>query len=108
MDLFQLAAARRPLTVEEARFLTFDAEHPEVWRLFVDFSFQVIEDGFDHYSADAVLHRVRWETRAGALHGLKINNNFAAFYSRKFSIHYPQHSGFFRKRRSQADAEVAA
>jgi hypothetical protein len=89
-----------------ARFAEIDAANPEVWRLFVRFTFELIHRGFAHYSADAVLHRVRWET-AAALEDdrtFKINNNWSAFYARKFHDHYPKHDRFFRLRASMADA----
>jgi hypothetical protein len=67
----------------------FHAEHPEVWDLFCMFAFGLIDKGFKRYSADAVMHRVRWETSAGRPNAngeapFKINNNFIAIYARAF------------------------
>lgn len=80
-------------------FERFDADNPKVWELFVRFTKQLIVRGFKHYSADAVLHRVRWET-AVETHGdvWKVNNNHTPYYARKFERAYPEHAGFFRKR----------
>lgn len=92
-------------TIEE-RFNEFHGSHPEVWTLFVRFSHEVMTAGHEHYSADAVLHRVRWEADIGHCQdaeGYKINNNYSAFYARLFHREYPQHDGFFRTRVSQAD-----
>ena len=88
------------------RFSEFDAQYPKVWDLFVAFTFEVIRAGHSHYSADAVLHRVRWETTfdVGAPpHEFKINNNYSAFYARKFREAFPQYAQFFRTRVSVAD-----
>lgn len=87
------------------RFELFDAQYPQVWEMFLRFTFQVIHVGYQHHSADAVLHRVRWETglEVGPEHEYKINNNFSAFYARKFHRAYPEHAGFFRTRISMAD-----
>lgn len=87
------------------QFEQFDAQYPQVWELFLRFTFQVIHVGYQHHSADAVLHRVRWETgvEIGPEHEYKINNNYSAFYARKFHRTYPEHAGFFRTRISAAD-----
>ena len=79
---------------------TFHVEHPEVWSLFVRFSLEMIERGYSHYSAQSVIERIRWEKDAGSdgTSAFKINNNFTAFYSRRFMRMYPQYEGFFRTR----------
>lgn len=105
-DLFTYRS--RSVSIAESRFAEFDAQHPEVWTLFERFTLDLIRRGFEHHSADAVLHRVRWETDAGDAEGLKINNNYAAYYGRKFHRLHPRYAGFFRTRRSQADEEIAA
>lgn len=89
-----------------ACFAMIDAQNPEVWRLFEQFAFERMRRGFSHYSADAILHRVRWETAAPLddQSGLKINNNWSAFYARKFAKHHPKHAAFFRLRSSRADS----
>ncbi len=81
-------------------FVKFDKEHPQVWVFFVRFTKNRINAGMKHYSADAIMHRVRWETDAGntGQHQFKINNNHVAFYARKFMAMYPQSAGFFRTR----------
>ncbi len=90
--------ARREQLQAEAR--AFHRQHPEVWRYFNRFALQKIASGFRHYSADAVMHRVRWETEAGATdEGFKINNNHVAFYSRAFNDMHGRK--FFRTRRQR-------
>ena len=88
------------------RFAEFDLAHPEVWALYKKYTFELIRRGFDHHSSDFVLHRVRWET-ASVLDdesSIKINNNWSAFYARKFRDEHPKHADFFRLRSSWADA----
>lgn len=86
------------LTIELA-FRKFDAENPEVYNLFCQFTRQVIARGFQHYSSDAILHRVRWhtdiETRGDTY---KINNNYSSRYARKFANDYPNNADLFRMR----------
>jgi hypothetical protein len=91
-----------------ARFAAIDAANPRMWELFRTFTFAMIQRGFRHYSARAVLHRVRWETATPLEDGseFKINNNWSPFYARKFHQLYPDYSGFFRCRLSRADTTL--
>jgi hypothetical protein len=90
------------------QFAEFNANHPEVWRLFVRFTVELIKRGFQHHSARAVLHRIRWETTAPTVQddptGFKINNDYSAYFARKFHQDFPQHDGFFRLREAHADS----
>lgn len=80
--------------------IEFHNQYPEVWQMFVDFTFQMISKGYKNYSAQSVIERIRWEKDAGSdgTSAFKINNNFTAFYSRGFMRRYPQYNGFFRLR----------
>jgi hypothetical protein len=77
----------------------FHRAHPEVWSLFVGFAFEKIRLGYTHYGVGAVMERVRWETSSGGSSPeFKVNNNFRAFYARRFAKAFPQHRDFFRTR----------
>jgi hypothetical protein len=80
--------------------------HPLAWNLFQRFTLELIERGFAHYSSDAVLRRVRWETAVSTTDnsGFKVNNNLTAFYARRFHEQHPAPAGFFRTRVSKYDA----
>jgi hypothetical protein len=93
----------------DAAFRAFHAASPQVWELFVRFTLDVIRRGFEHYSADAILHRVRWHTDVEAMtdEGFKINNNYSACYSRRFHSTYPEYAGFFRERDRTSSAVPA-
>lgn len=79
--------------------------HPEVWTYFVKFTRDRIDKGFQNYSVNAIFERIRWETdeAGGAL--FKVNNNYRAFYARRFMRMYPEHEGFFRVRRQVSEDE---
>ena len=47
----------------------FHEQHPEVWDLFVRFSFDVIKRGFSNYSVNAIFERIRWEKDMGVALG---------------------------------------
>ncbi len=83
----------------------FHEAHPEVWDLFVRFSLEMIDRGYEQYSAQSVIERIRWEKDAGGdgTSAFKINNNYTAFYSRRFMRTYPEHEGFFRTRYQVSD-----
>lgn len=94
-------------------FELFDRTNPEVWKLFCHYTLWLIDRGHRHYSTDAILHRVRWATNvetlnAGVADGqpLKINNNTAAFFARKWATEYPRWKNFFRMRKSAADQQA--
>lgn len=84
------------------RFLRFHREHPEVWRLFCVYA-DAMRAKRPRYSADAILHRVRWEIALRATDGsFKINDHYSAYYARMYIATHPGSHGFFafRLRRS--------
>jgi len=87
----------------------FHKKHPEVWKLFVQFAFQMINRGYKNYSAKAVFERIRWEKDVGGdgTTQFKLGNNHPAFYARRFMKKYPQHAGFFRTRKQISADKLA-
>jgi hypothetical protein len=80
-------------------FHEYHREHPEVWEHFVFFTFEQIKRGFKHYGSKGIFERIRWHTSAPNADGeveCSLENNFHAFYARKFHKEYPEHKGFFR------------
>lgn len=88
----------------EAAARRFVKLNPEVWDLFLKFTFQLLARGRKHYSSDAVLHRIRWYTDVETSGDeFKVNNNFSAVFARWFHDAYPEHDGFFRTRERISD-----
>ena len=83
----------------------YHKKHPEVWTMFEDFAFQMIERGYKNYSVNAIFERIRWEKDAGGdgITQFKIGNNYRAFYARRFMRKYPEHEGFFRTREQTSE-----
>lgn len=88
----------------------FHQQHPIVWDLFKRFTFEVLRKGFKNYSVNAIFERIRWEQDVilGTSEHLKdarfkLNNNYRAFYARRFMAAYPQHDGFFRTRKQTSE-----
>ena len=84
----------------EAACEEFLADNPRVWILFTRYAFQLIHAGHRHYSARAIVHRIRWHTDISTRSDdrFKINNNHSAYLARKFIQEYPKHKGFFHVR----------
>ncbi len=81
-------------------FEDFHLKNPRVFELFRHFANQAYAAGHKHYSADAIMHRVRWETSIETTgRAFKINNNHVAYYARRLMETSPMHKGFFRTRR---------
>ena len=87
-------------------FQEFDQAHPEIWVLFRNATFQVMERGFRNYGAKSILERIRWHTSIEqGSRDFKINNNYAPHYARKFHSDYPEFDGFFRTRTQKTNSE---
>lgn len=95
------------MSMLERQFREFHRDNPHVYRLFDKFTRQVLATGRGRYSADAILHRVRWhtaiETRSDSF---KINNNWAAFYARMWMHDNPAYKEFFETRVQRSGAAV--
>ena len=86
------------------RFNDFDNNNPHVWQLFKQFARDAYQAGHARFSAQSIIERIRWKTSVETRGGeFKINNDFAAFYARKFHHEFPHLDGFFRTRNSVAD-----
>ncbi|MDI9407631.1 MAG: hypothetical protein QM523_00120 [Candidatus Pacebacteria bacterium] len=86
----------------------FHRRHPEVWELFVKFTFEMINRGYKNYSVNAIFERIRWEKDSIGGDGVtsfKLNNNYRAFYSRRFMRVYPENEGFFRTRQQPSEEQ---
>ena len=89
--------------------IAFHKDHPDVWEFFVQFTMEKIEQGYNNYSVNAIFERIRWEKDAGGdgVTTFKLNNNYRAFYSRRFMRMYTDHSGFFRTRQQTSEDQSA-
>ena len=88
----------------------FHEQHPEVWDMFVKFTFDRINRGFTNYSVNGIFERIRWETAEADVSGnkFKLNNNYRPFYARRFMKMYPSHDGFFRTRKQTSKHDDAS
>lgn len=76
-----------------------DGIPPEVCRLFEKIATDLQRNGFERFSADAILHKIRWEMRVErGNRAFKINNNDAAPLARWFLARNPAAKKFFELR----------
>ena len=96
---------KHPRVVDsEQKFRIFHEANPEVYKLFKRFTFEAMNRGHKHLSAEMIINRIRWETKVVTTDkDYKINNDYKPFYSRLFIVEHPQHKDFFRLRQSVAD-----
>ena len=65
---------------------------------------EVIKTGRTRYSADAILHRIRWHFNIErGDDSFKCNNNWTSTLARWFMERHPEHKGFFEIRTRQLD-----
>ena len=84
----------------QQRFEAFHAENPQVFLWFRTFAVQLQRAGNLRFSADMVMHRVRFEAVMtwNKSKGFKINNDFTALYAREL-MREPRFAGVFETRR---------
>jgi len=85
----------------DARFAEFDAANPDVWDEFVRLATRAINAGRARYSADAIVHLIRWErnvVRKTDGSEFKINDQYTSRYVRKWQAAFPLWAGFFETR----------
>jgi len=84
----------------EERFQRFHEENPVIYRLFCRFVDELVHAGRKRFSADAVLHRIRWETAIQTTdEKFKINDHYSSRYARLWLDENPGHGSFFELRK---------
>ena len=76
---------------------------PEVMTEFERLAIRVRDSGFRRYSADAILHRIRWEMSVErGNREFKVNDHWSAPLARWFLGQHPDFQGFFKLRKTGA------
>ena len=88
------------MTQLEQNFAKFDAENPHVWVMFCNFARQMADRGHAILSSKLIFERMRWETMMTTNDSLyKLNNNYTAYYARKWNMEYPTGARFMLRSR---------
>ncbi len=73
-----------------------------------ELTLHLIRNGWQRYSSDAILHRIRWHFQVErGLRDFKCNNNWTAPLARWFMRKYPQHQGFFETREKRRETHAS-
>ena len=90
----------------EQDFWRYDRENPKVYRMIVNLARTVRAAGYEHYSMDAIFHRLRWHYNIEnkSTEPFVLNDHFTSFYARLVMSREPDLADFFsiRKQRSKA------
>ena len=82
----------------------YHIDNPQIYESFVRTTFEAISRGHKKFSAEFIFNIMRWLQDDRAKDDMyKINNNYKAFYARKFMEDYPIHKGIFETRKSKYD-----
>lgn len=88
------------------KFCLYDVENPHIWKEFQNLSFKLIDRGFTKLSAELIYNQIRWlKYMQHGNDGFKLNNNFKAFYARKFMKEFPVYNNIFELRKSKFDED---
>lgn len=95
---------REDRTIDQ-RFADFHQDHPEIFELFKKYAAQLYQKGFRRYSADAILHAIRWsyDVRHGPNPETpfpKVNDQFTAHYADLLRRSDTKFAKFFVKKRA--------
>jgi hypothetical protein len=75
--------------------------------LFERITLALIDQGFEHYSARAILHRIRWHYTVDAgMRDFKCNNNWTPRLARWFMEEHPSADEFFEIRASPSPHDM--
>jgi hypothetical protein len=95
----ELVAMPAPEPTPAERFAAFDAANPEVWRLFERFALAAVHAGRERIGAKLIVERIRWHVSIETTgDDFKINNNYTAYYARRFQAAHPEHANLFQTR----------
>lgn len=82
------------------RFFEFHAKHPAVFTALLRFAREATNRRA-HFGAKAIYERARWELAFATAEttGLKLNNNYTAYYARLLALYDPSLAHLFATRR---------
>lgn len=89
----------------EQDFWRYEHANPKVYKLIVNLARTVKAAGYETYSMDAILHRLRWHyaVDSKSKEPFKVNDHYSSFYARLVMAREPDLANFFtlRKQRSK-------
>jgi hypothetical protein len=72
-------------------FLAYHMKRPEIWKAFEKYALEAWDSGRRKYTAQGIIHRVRWSREIEQSgEDFLISNKFIAYYARVFLLKYPE------------------
>jgi hypothetical protein len=97
-----MAKKKEPLPIQQ-RFESFHKANPHIYVLFKKYAKMAMDNGRTRYSADCILHRIRWfvnvETKWTKGDGRKLNDHYSSRYARLLCDESPKFENFFELRK---------
>ena len=86
---------QQSLFTEQTKFDEWLSLNPEIYEMFVRFTFEAIRAGHKRLGAAMIRERLRWQSMVSEKHsGFKISNWTTPYLSRKFMADHPEHQVF--------------
>ena len=79
-------------------FFSYHNSHPDIYRLFQQYAYELKMSGRKHYGSKAIMERIRWHMEIERREDFKINNNYASCYARLLMLQNPDFRSFFETR----------
>lgn len=83
---------------EFQKFKKYHKENPHIYEAFKKLALEAVQRRVK-FSARAICAVIRWETPISGTGNYKINDHCSPYYARMFEEEFPQHKGFFDKRK---------
>ena len=86
----------------KSRFKNYHAKNPHVFEKFVEFARLMQKAGHTKYSANAIIHRIRWEMDIKTTGSeFKLDDSFTPIYGRLAEYLHDDLKGFFEFRKTK-------
>lgn len=95
-----ISGKRKPRSGNEAKFACWirTREGRRIFGRFSTFARFIADSGVDRYSADAIMHVMRFDDIFVNGKSHPVNNNHVAYAARLFAERNPKHANLFRRR----------
>lgn len=81
-------------------FKAYHQKRPDIYKAFIQKTFQMFRTGRKHYSHWTIMNVIRWHfDLENSETTFKVNNNFFACYARLAIFHHPELADFFQLRK---------
>lgn len=106
IDSIPVVYNKATLPPNRKEFAEYHKANPEIYSLFCDLTFEMINAGRERYSSYLTLGRIKWDIDKRYFDAdFAIPTTVSPYYPRKFMADYPEHSGFYETRTLKDDAE---